>query len=305
MVRNSMRNSDLSGKVVVITGASSGFGKGAARRFAERGASLVLAARREHLLEELARECESLGVSALAYPTDVSRRVEVEALADAAVSAFNRIDVWVNDAGVGVIGRFEETPLEDHEQAIRIDLLGVIYGSYFALRQFRAQGEGTLINVASALGKIPAPYYASYSAAKHGVVGLSGALRQELRENGLRDIHVCTVIPMATDTPFFEHASNYTGHETVPIPPLHDPEQVISAIVRLATHPEAEAVVGGAGKLSAAAHAIAPGVTERMMARNTHKAQIEQAAPGPETRGAVFVPTSSGTGVTGGWRRRG
>ena len=79
------------------------------------------------------------------------------------------------------------------------------------------------INIASALGKIPAPYYASYTAAKYGVVGLSGPLRQELKQNHIEHVHLCTVMPMATDTPFFEHAANYTGHEAASISPLYDP----------------------------------------------------------------------------------
>ena len=107
---------ELSAKIVVITGASSGFGKGAARRFAEEGASLALAARRGDLLAELAAECASAGARAVPVPADVSRREDVERVAEAAVEAFGRIDVWINDAGVGALGRFERVPLEDHEQ---------------------------------------------------------------------------------------------------------------------------------------------------------------------------------------------
>lgn len=164
---------DLEKKVVVITGASSGFGKGTARALASRGAAVVLAARREKLLAELAQECAAAGGDALPITTDVSRQADVEQLAQSALRAFGRIDVWINDAGVGVIGRFDEVPLEDHAQVIEINLLGTIYGSYVALRQFRKQNAGTLINVASALGKIPAPYYASYTASGMRAVGAS------------------------------------------------------------------------------------------------------------------------------------
>ena len=193
---------DLRGKVVVITGASSGFGKGAALKFAEAGANLALAARRAELLEELARECEGLGVKALAVPTDVSRREEVERLCEAAVRAFGRIDVWVNDAGVGALGRFERIPLDVHEHVIRTDLLGSLYGSYFAYRQFLKQEAGVLINISSELGKHTVPYYASYAAAKHGVAGLSDALRQEIEQHKVKGVHVCLVMPAAPDTPF-------------------------------------------------------------------------------------------------------
>src|SRR5262245_55265399 len=101
-------------KVVVITGASSGFGKGAARQFLDAGAAVVLAARRGALLEELARERQAAGALALAVETDVSKREDVQRLADTALGHFGRIDVWVNNAGVGALGPFERVPLEDH-----------------------------------------------------------------------------------------------------------------------------------------------------------------------------------------------
>lgn len=194
-----MTDQSLNGKVVVITGASSGFGKGAALKFAGAGASVVLAARRETLLEELAHECEAAGGKALAVHTDVSKQEEVAQLAQAAVVQFGRIDVWVNNAGSGALGLFEEVPLADHVHVIETDLLGTLYGSYAAIKQFKGQGSGTLINVASVIGKVPAPYFASYAAAKHGVVGLSGSIRQELDENKVENVHVCLVEPTSFD----------------------------------------------------------------------------------------------------------
>jgi short-subunit dehydrogenase len=299
-----MSDTSLQGKVVVITGASSGFGKGAAREFARQGAQLVLAARRENLLKELALECEQYGVFAVPVATDVSKADEVERLAQTAISTFGWIHVWVNDAGVGTVGRFEEIPLADHVQVIETDLLGTLFGSYYAMRQFRHQGSGTLINVSSALGKIPAPYQASYTAAKFGIVGLDGALRQELRENNLDRIHVCTMLPMAMDTPFFDHASNYTGHEATPIQPLYDPQQAVDAIVRLAKHPEDEVVVGAAGKVAALAHNLMPGFIERHLGKQTHKSQIEEAPPAPESHGSLREPMLTGTEVSGGRLKR-
>jgi NAD(P)-dependent dehydrogenase (short-subunit alcohol dehydrogenase family) len=114
-----------------------------------------------------------VGAQAVAVPTDVSIRKDVEKLAEEAVSRFGRVDVWVNNAGAGAQGRFEDIPLEIHEQVIGTTLLGALYGSWCAMRQFRRQGAGTLINIASIAGKLPHAYYSSYVAAKHGVVGLS------------------------------------------------------------------------------------------------------------------------------------
>ena len=293
---------DFTGKIIVITGASSGFGKGAAIDFARMGANLVLAARRENLLEELVRQCKSVGGDAIAVPTDVSQEQDMRRLAEAAISAAGHIDVWVNNAGAGALGRFEEVPLEEHVQVINTDLMGTLYGSYFAMKHFRQQGAGTLINMASVIGKVPSPYFASYAAAKHGVVGLSAALRQELKENNIDTIHVCTIMPTSMDTPFFEHAANYLGHESVPIPPVYDAQKVVDVIVKMVTDPEDEVSVGAAGKFMTFAHQLAPDLTEAMMARETHKSQTKAPAA-DDTPGSVQKPMSTGTAVGGGWKK--
>jgi len=124
-----MADQRLNGKVVVVTGASSGFGRGTARRFAESGATLVLAARRDLLLDEVVRECEAAGGKASAVPTDVGREADVMMLAETAVGEHGRIDVWVNNAGAGALGRFEDIPLDDHIRVIDTDLIGTVYGS--------------------------------------------------------------------------------------------------------------------------------------------------------------------------------
>lgn len=292
----------LHDKVMVVTGASSGFGRGVALAAAAEGARLVLAARRADVLADLAAECRRRGGEALVAPADVSNANDVADVAVRALGAHDRIDVWVNDAGAAVVGRFDEVPLADHVKVICTDLLGVLFGSYFAVQQFRRQGGGTLINVASILGKVPSPYQASYAAAKHGVVGLSASLRQELGVNHEDGIHVCTVLPTAMDTPFFDHEANYTGHAPSAPNALHDPGDVIETILRLATHPEDEVIVGGDAKLMAVAHAVAPALTESMLARKTHRAQIEEALAAESTPGALRKPSPEGTAVVAGRR---
>ena len=293
----------MNGRVVVITGASSGFGRGTAVRFAQAGATLVLAARRDVLLDEVARECETAGGKASAVPTDVASEADMMRLAEAAVGEHGSIDVWVNNAGAGAVGRFEDVPLEDHIRVIETDLIGTLYGSYFAMRQFRRQGAGTLINVSSVIGKVPAPYFASYAAAKHGVVGLSAALRQELMEDKIDTIHVCTVLPTTFDTPFFEHAAQYTGHEASPIPPTYDPNEVAETIFGLTADPKDEVSVGTAAKVVNFAHHLFPGLVEKMMARQTRKAEFDDARAGDESSGSLHQPMESGSGVRGGWKK--
>ena len=200
---------------------------------------------------------------------------------------------------MGVLGVFDEIPLADHIQVIRTNLLGTLYGSYHAIRQFKQQRSGTLINVSSVLGEIPAPYYSSYAASKHGVIGLSGSIRQELEELKYDDIHVCMVLPTSMDTTFFEHAGNYTGHSVEPIPPVYDPEKVIEVLARLATHPEDKVAVGTAGKVFTFTHNIAPGLTEKILSRHTQRT-IENADPAGDTSGSVHDPVMRGTTVEGG-----
>jgi short-subunit dehydrogenase len=296
---------EMRNRVVVITGASSGFGRGAALKFAEAGANVVLAARRKRLLRQIARECRDIGAESLAVETDVSDSGEVEELAKRAVAKFGKIDVWVNNAGVGAVARFDETPLEEHEQVIQTNLMGTVYGSYAALQQFRKRGKGVLINVGSFAGKVAAPYLSSYSASKFGIRGLGMALRQELQENGEDPIHVCTVMPVSMDTPFFEHAANHTGKPVQPIPPVYDPQKVVDVIYELALDPEDEVIVGASGKLGSMAERIAPGFTEKYMGRQAHKAQMKQKKSASDKAGSVLKPMRGGTEVYGGWNDRG
>jgi short-subunit dehydrogenase len=277
------------GKVIVITGASSGFGRGTALELARRGASVVLAARSAETLQEVARECEQAGGKAVAVPTDVSDRAAVGRLAEKAIATFGNFDAWINDAGVASIGRFDEVPLEDHEQVIRTDLIGTTAGSHFAVKHFRQRGAGVLINVASVIGKIPAPLYASYTASKFGVVGLSKALRQELSEE--KGIRVCTVMPMAHDTEFFGHAGNYTGKEAVPIPPTYDPKVTIDKLVQLVIEPEDEVITGWQGGVFNFLHSLLPGAIEKLMSSNTQKAQLKDPPPAPVSSGTVHQPS--------------
>jgi short-subunit dehydrogenase len=293
-----MAGATLHGKVVVITGASSGFGKGAAQAFGKKGAKLVLAARRADLIEELAKECGD----AIACATDVSKREEVERLAQAALDRFGRIDVWVNNAGVGALGPFQRIPLDIHEQVTCTNLLGTIYGSYCAYGQFLKQGSGVLINIASELGFGSVPYYTSYTASKHGVTGLSDSLRQEVKQNKIKGVHVCTIMPTAHDTPFFDHEANYTGHEINAPKPLHDPQNVVDAIVRVALDPEDKEVVGADGKVKLALANVLPKVAEKTGAKQMHKTQMEKPPAANDSQGAVLSPMREGREVSAGRR---
>src|SRR5215213_1234935 len=133
-----MRTS-VEGLVVVITGASRGISRATARLFAERGASVVLAARSEGALLEAAAECEAMSGRALAVPTNVADWEAIEGLARRSVERFGRIDVWVNNAVLAAVGRLEDVPPEANRQVVEANLLGYVYGAQATLPHFREQ----------------------------------------------------------------------------------------------------------------------------------------------------------------------
>ncbi|MDB5796948.1 MAG: dehydrogenase with different specificity (related to short-chain alcohol dehydrogenase)-like [Paucimonas sp.] len=291
------------GKTYVVTGASSGIGRGVAQRLGAMRANVVLAARRTGLLEQVAGEVRRAGGMALVQTVDVSRPEDMRRLADAAVSRFGKIDVWINDAGVGAIGPFEQIPLVDHARLIDVNLKGVIYGSHFAIARFKQQGYGTLVNVGSVESEVPLAYQASYSASKAGVLSLGRALNEELRLAGMQAIKVSTVMPFATDTPFFDHVANYSGGQPQMLG-LDPPEKAVDAVIAASLRPREEVPVGWKGSLSVFGHRWTPDISEYSSASAYHRLQMEKAGPAPATSGNLHQPMQQGQGVDGGWRER-
>ncbi|MEP0547579.1 MAG: SDR family oxidoreductase [Rhodothermales bacterium] len=187
----------IEGKVIVITGASSGLGEAAARHLAARGARLVLGARRTDRIEALANELTESGAEALAVTTDVTDRDQVQALVDAAVDRFGRIDVLINNAGIMPLSPLEMLRVDEWDRAIDVNVKGVLYGIAAALPHMKEQKSGHVINVSSVAGHTIGPGGAVYSATKYAVRVISEAFRQEVKDYGLRS----TIIsPGAVDT---------------------------------------------------------------------------------------------------------
>ncbi|MBD0275886.1 MAG: SDR family NAD(P)-dependent oxidoreductase [Acetobacteraceae bacterium] len=294
----------IAGRTWVVTGASSGIGRGVAERAGSLGARVVLAARRAEALEEVARTIRASGGEALVVPTDVSRPEAVDSLAEAAERRFGRVDVWFNNAGVAAIGRFEKIPVADHVRTVDVNLNGAIYGSHAALRRFRAQGFGTLVNMASVEGRVPLAYHASYAATKHAIIGLDGALRQEMRLGGLDRVRVVTILPWAVDTPFWANAASYTGRE--PRGPWMDrAREVADAIVWAAVNaPAGEFPVGPKAAAAVLGSQLAPGLTTRIAGNVIHRLQMEEAPPAPNTSGNLHTPSPAPPTVEDGFRGR-
>ena len=189
----------LRSKVVVITGASTGIGRECAYAFHRAGAHVVIAARRTELLNQINGDIESDGGKCLSVTTDVSDSAQVQRLLDATLEHFGRVDVWINNAGYGLIGHFEETSTEEMEQIWRVNFMGAFHGCRVALQQMRRQESGHIMNVSSLLARYPLPLNEAYCATKAALSALSESLDMELEGSGIR---VTNVMPGVTETDF-------------------------------------------------------------------------------------------------------
>lgn len=197
-------STNIEGKVVVITGASSGLGEATARHLAAEGARVALGARRTERIEAIANEISENGGEALAVTTDVTDRDQVEALVEAAISEFGQVDVLLNNAGLMPLSPLDRLKVDEWDQMIDVNLKGVLYGIAAALPRMQEQESGHIINVSSVAGHKVFSGNAVYAATKFGVRALSEGLRQEITGQGIR---TTIISPGAVDTELPESIS--------------------------------------------------------------------------------------------------
>ncbi|PYQ23142.1 MAG: hypothetical protein DMF81_09755 [Acidobacteria bacterium] len=225
-----LKGVELPGAVVALTGASAGIGRAAALAFAREGSRLGLAARRLGRLEEVAAEVRALGADALAMELDVADERAVGRFIAAVVERFGRLDVIVNNAGSGVRGSVEETPVEDFRRLMEVNYLGTVHGCRAALPVMRRQ--------ASIVGHRALAGGAAYAATKAAQISLTESLRLELRGTA---IAACSVHPVSTETEFAEVAARASaGRKGGPVGPMQSADAVARAIVACARRPRAE-----------------------------------------------------------------
>jgi NAD(P)-dependent dehydrogenase (short-subunit alcohol dehydrogenase family) len=269
-------------EVVVITGASAGVGRAAARAFGARRARIGLIARGRDGLEGAKREVEAAGGEAIVLPLDVSDHDAVDQAASEVERAFGPIDVWVNNAMVSVFAEFVNIEPDEFEQVTRVTYLGYANGTRSALRRMLPRDRGVVVQVGSALAERSIPLQSAYCAAKHAIEGLTESVSVELLHKG-SNVRIPLVQLPAVNTPQFEWSLSKMPRKPMPVPPIYQPEVVANAIVHAAMHPRKEMWVGGRNALGIMANRLVPGLLDHYLARAGYRAQMT-AEPDPGDR---------------------
>jgi NADP-dependent 3-hydroxy acid dehydrogenase YdfG len=257
----------LKDKVVLITGASSGFGAAAAKIFAQEGCKVVLAARRIERLEEMAKEIRVGGGDALPLSVDVTQHAQIDAMVSSAVKQYGRIDILFNNAGFGRLDWFEALdPVKDIQAQIAVDLLGVIWTARAVLPQMYRQRSGHIINMSSMSGWAAPPLYTVYSAAKFGVRGFTEALRREASPFGVK---VSAIYPGGAATEFQKHIGENKAKQRFRTPAwlALTAEDVARAVVRLAKRPRRSLVLPWAMIFTSFINSHFMGLSDSLQAR--------------------------------------
>ena len=260
---------DIKGKVVIVTGASSGIGEATARQFGREGAMVVLAARRVDKLETLAKEIEAMGTGSqsLVVQADLSKLDDIQKLVSHTLEIFGRIDVLVNNAGFGRLDWLENLdPVKDIQAQIDVNVMGVIQTTRQVLPVMIQQRSGSIINMCSMAGLVATPTYTIYAASKHAVHGFSEALRREVNPWG---IDVSLVYPGGVVTEFTQHAGiKRKTKAATPKFMLLTAEQVGEAVVKLVRHPRRMWIIPSLWSVTVFMNRFLPGLVDRTTIKN-------------------------------------
>lgn len=285
-------------RVVVVTGASAGVGRAAARAFAARGCAVGLLARGRDGLAGAAAEIERAGGRALALPTDVADAEAVEQAAAAVDREFGPIDVWVNCATATIFAPLDAVTPDEFRRAIEVTFLGYVWGTMAALCRMRRRDRGTIVQVGSALAYRAIPLQSAYCAAKFAIRGFTDSLRSELIHDGSA-VHLTMVQLPAVNTPQFDWSRSRMPRRARPVPPVFQPEVAAEAIVFAADAGRREVWVGASTMKAILANKLAPGLLDRYLASGGYEGQMD---PEPMPAGApdnLFQPLPGDRGAHG------
>jgi NAD(P)-dependent dehydrogenase (short-subunit alcohol dehydrogenase family) len=291
--------SGMGGKVVAITGASSGVGRASAEAFARAGAAVGLIARGEDALQATAADLAAGGGRTLAAPADVADAQALETAAQAIEERLGPIDVWVNNAMATVFAPVSEIDAAEFRRVTEVTYLGVVYGTLCALRRMHARQAGTIVQVGSALAYRGIPLQSAYCASKHAIQGFTESLRCELMHEG-SPVRVTMVQLPALNTPQFDVVRTRLPRHPQPVPPIYQPEVAARAIVAAAEHPaRREWWVGASTAFTLIGNAVAPGVADRYLARTGYDAQQTREPITPGRPDNLFEPVTGDRGAHG------
>lgn len=283
---------------MVITGATAGVGRAAARMFAERGASIGLLARGKEGLEAARVEIEELGGRALPLPVDVADSEAVEDAAARIEERFGPIDIWVNNAMTSVFSPVKDMAAEEYRRVTEVTYLGSVYGTLAALRRMLPRDRGVIVQVGSALGHRGIPLQSAYCAAKHAIRGFMESLHTELLHDG-SGVRVTMIDLPALNTPQFDWVRSHLPRRAQPVPPIYQPEVAARAIVWAADHDRRELYVGWPTVKTIVGEKIAPGYTARYLARHGYEAQQTEERADPERPDNLWEPVEGDRGAHG------
>ena len=252
-------------KIIIITGASSGIGRATALALARERATLVIVARRRHLLVQLEEEIRRAGGAAFSLNLDLGQRTNVETMVRSTCDRFGRIDVLINNAGFGFWGTVENTPQAAVRDIFDVNFAAPLLASQLVIPIMRAHGGGHIINVSSVAGKRGLPLSGIYCATKFALQGITESLRLEVKNDG---IHVSIISPASTETEFGANVRRGDVKRTFkPAGQIQSAEEVAEAIVRCIKKPKLEVYPNRLSRALVWANALAPSLVDKVMIR--------------------------------------
>lgn len=285
-------------EVVVVTGASAGVGRAVVREFARDRARIGLLARGPDGLEAARREVEAAGGRALALPTDVADPDAVERAAAAVERELGPIDVWINNAMVGVFAPVKETTAAEFRRVTEVTYLGYVHGTLSALRRMLPRDRGMILQVGSALCYRGIPLQAAYCGAKHAIQGFTESLRCELIHDK-SNVKVSMVHLPAVNTPQHTWARSRMPRQAQPVPPIYQPEVVARAIHYAAHHYRREWDVGLVTDVILAGNAVAPALGDWYLGRTGYESQMTDVPEDPGRPDNLYAPLPGDHGARG------
>jgi NAD(P)-dependent dehydrogenase (short-subunit alcohol dehydrogenase family) len=266
-------------QTVVITGASAGIGRAAARLFAERGDRVGLIARGSTGLSAAADEVKRMGGTPCPVEAELADFGQVEAAAGTIEEVLGPVDVWVNSGFTSVFAPFSQISADEFRRVTDVSYLGFVHGTMAALSLMRPRDCGTIIQVGSALGERSIPLQSAYCGAKHAICGFTSSLRCELLHEG-SGIRITLVQMPAVNTPQFSWVRSRLPRHPQPVPPIYQPEVAARGILYAADHPGRKTYwVGGTTAATLIANRIAPALLDRYLARTGYDSQQTDALP--------------------------